>query len=462
MTVKKGQQLELCITDVAFGGKGLAKVDGFAVFVPQTIPGDRVLARVVKKKKNFAEARLIELIQDSADRISPPCPYSGVCGGCTWQFLKYEKQLAYKRQHVQESVEHLGSITGVPVHATLPSPLLFGYRNKMEFACSDRRWLMPDELGRADADTGFAIGLHVQGTFYKVLDIHACLLQPDFGNRILCAVRDFIRSSGVPVYNLRTHSGFWRFLVLRHSVAFDRWMVNIVTSEERTELVRPLADLLIRMSPQIASVVNNISARKAGIAVGEYERCLAGSPVIHERIGPFQFEVSSNSFFQTNTRGAQELYETVATYADLTGSETVLDLYSGTGTIPILLSRSAKEIVGMEIVEDAVADARRNCGYNDVSNCRFIGGDIRRSLSEIPIKPDVMIIDPPRVGMHEDVVRRILEIGPERMVYVSCNPATLARDLALMKGRYRVLEIQPVDMFPHTFHVESVTRLERI
>jgi len=461
MTVKKGQELELLITDVAFGGKGLAKVDGFAVFVPQTIPGDRVVARVVKKKKNFAEARLLELIQDSADRISPPCPYSGICGGCTWQFLKYEKQLAYKRQHVQESIEHIGSIKGVPVHATIPSPLIFGYRNKMEFSCSDRRWLMADELGLEDVDQGFALGLHVQGTFYKVLDIQACLLQPDFGNRILGIVRDFIRGSGVPAYSLKTHSGFWRFLVLRHSVAFDQWMVNIVTAEEKLDLVRPLADLLIRTSPEIVSVVNNVSGRKAGIAVGEYEQCIAGTPVLHDRLGLFQFEISSNSFFQTNTRGAKRLYETVKRYADLTGSETVIDLYSGTGTIPVFLSDSAREIVGLEIVEDAVADARRNCDGNDVSNCRFVAGDIRRSLSEISTKPDVMIIDPPRVGMHEEVVRRILEIGPERIVYVSCNPATLARDLAMMKDRYRVLEVQPVDMFPHTFHIESVAKLER-
>jgi 23S rRNA (uracil1939-C5)-methyltransferase len=461
MTVKKGQQLELKISEIAFGGKGLAKVDGFAVFVDQAVPLDLVTVRIIKKKKNYAEARIISLIEPSPFRINPPCIYSGFCGGCKWQFLRYDKQLEYKRQHVIDALEHIALIKGVPVHPAIPSNLIFGYRNKMEFSCSDRRWLLPDEMGREDIDTGFALGLHVPGTFHKVLDTRACLLHPAMGNDILDDVRTFMKNSDIPVYGLRSHSGFWRFLMLRHSVAYDQWMVNIITAAEDRETVMPLANLLMDKYPKIVSVINNITSRKAGVAIGEYEIPLAGMSCLRDKIGSFEFEISANSFFQTNTRGAECLYETVKNYAKLSGCETVVDLYSGTGTIAICLSDAAKEVIGMEIVESAVADANNNCRLNRVSNCRFVLGDIKNSLSQISSRPYVMIIDPPRAGMHKDVVKQVIEMNPARIVYVSCNPATMARDLGMIKENYRVLEIQPVDMFPHTYHIESVARLER-
>ncbi len=462
MKIKRGQQLELQVSNIAFGGKGLSKIDGFAVFVDQAVPTDRVVARIIKKRKNFAEARVLEILEPSPDRVVAPCPYSGTCGGCTWQFLTYEKQLQYKQQHVAESIEHIGLIQDVPVHEVIPSPLAFGYRNKMEFSCSDRRWLMQEEMGKEGIDTDFAIGLHVPGTFHKVLDTKACLLQPNLGNKILEDVRNFIKNSHVPVYGLKSHEGFWRFLVLRHSILYDRWMVNIVTAAEDREAVLPLAEILMEKYPSIVSIVNNITARKSGVAVGEYEIHLAGDTGLKEKIGPFVFEISSNSFFQTNTRGAERLYKIVKTFAALTGWEMVVDLYSGAGTIPVFLSDSAKEIIGIEISEGTVADAVRNCENNGITNCRFISGDIRESFSQLSGKVDVMVIDPPRAGMHKDVVRKVLEISPERIVYVSCNPATLARDLGMMKARYKAVEVQPVDMFPHTYHIESVAKLVRI
>jgi 23S rRNA (uracil1939-C5)-methyltransferase len=461
MTLKRGQEIELAIDTVAFGGRGMARVDGMAVFVDGAVPGDRVLARISRKKKNFAEARVLSLLTASPDRVQAPCPYSGYCGGCTWQFLDYGKQLEYKRQHVLESIDHIGGIREVAVHEAIASENVFGYRNKMEFSCSDRRWLMPDEMGNPTIDTDFALGLHVPGTFNKVLDNELCLLQPELGNRLLARVRDYIKASGVNVYGLKSHVGFWRFVMLRHSVAHDQWMVNLVTADNRPEIVAPLADSLRREFPQIVSVVNNISARKAAIAVGQTEHTLYGSRVLTDAIGSFSFEISANSFFQTNTRAAGRLYDTVAAYAGLTGSETVLDLYSGTGTIAISLSAMARSVLGIEIAESAVADAKNNCRINQVDNCRFVLGDIRTALDAVSHRPDVMIIDPPRVGMHPDVVDRVLELSPRRVIYVSCNPATLARDLALLKDRYRILEVQPVDMFPHTFHIESVARLMR-
>jgi len=461
MAVKKGQLIELDVTGIAFGGRGLARVNGLTVFVDQAVPGDRALARIIKKKRNYAEARVDTLLVPSDDRIAPPCSYSGFCGGCKWQFLDYTAQLEYKRQHVQEALEHIGLIHGVPVHPTISCEPVFGYRNKMEFSCADRRWLLPDEMDGDPVDKDFALGLHVPGTFYKVLDTQACLLQPDLGNQILADVRRYMRNSTAPVYGLRSHVGFWRFVVLRHSVAYDQWMVNLVTAQEDIKETGALAEHLIRQYPQIVAVVNNITARKAGVAIGEYEVPLAGASCLKDRIGSYEFEISANSFFQTNTRGAERLYTTAREYALLTGKETVFDLYSGTGTIAIFLSASADRIVGYEIVESAVTDAQKNARFNGIDNCSFVQGDIRTRLAETETCPDVMIIDPPRSGMHKDVVQTILDIAPERMVYVSCNPATLARDLALMKTSYTVAEVQPIDMFPHTYHVEAVARLEK-
>ena len=461
MKIKKGQLVELEISGIAFGGRGLARVNGLAVFVDGAVPLDLVIARIVKKKKHYAEARVYTLVRPSPHRIRADCMYSGFCGGCKWQFLTYEKQLEYKRQHVQESIERIGLIRDVPVHPTLSSPAMFGYRNKMEFSCSDRRWLLPDEMGKEGVEKGFALGLHVPGTFYKVLDTRSCLLQPELGNHILHDVRTFIKASGVPVYGLRTHTGFWRFLMLRHSVAYDRWMVNIITAKKDRGIVQPLAVQLMDKYPQIISVVNNITSRKAGIAVGEYEIGLSGLPCLTDKIGELEFEISANSFFQTNTLAAQRLYQTIKEYAGLSGRETVVDLYSGTGAIAICLAHGAKKVIGMEIVESAVADAVKNCEINGVSNCQFIVGDIKDGLSRITDRPEVMIIDPPRAGMHKDVVKGVLEMAPERIVYVSCNPATMARDMGLMTENYRVLEVQPVDMFPHTFHIESVARLDK-
>jgi len=315
-------------------------------------------------------------------------------------------------------------------------------------------------MGRV-VDVSFALGLHVPGTFHKVLDTRACLLQPEAGNRILNAVRTFMRASDRPVYGLRSHEGFWRFLMLRHSAAHDQWMVNIVTASEDRQAVMPLAEMIIEGFPEVVSVVNNITARCSGVAIGEREVHLAGKPVLTDRIGEFEFEISANSFFQTNTRGAQKLYETVNRCAALKGHESVLDLYCGTGTIAISLAKQAGEVIGLELVESAVNDARKNCRNNSIDNCRFILGDIKDTLGTIDAVPDLLVIDPPRAGMHKDVVKQVLRLGPEKIVYVSCNPATMARDILDLKDTYDVEEVQPVDLFPHTFHIESVARLTK-
>ena len=461
MTIKKGQIIELAVENIASGGRGVARLHGFVLFVRGGLPGDRVRARVVKKKKAFAEAVILDLLEPSADRAEAPCPYSGVCGGCQWQHVRYDRQLAYKKAHIEEAVTRIGALSGIPVRDVIPAEETFAYRNKMEFSFSDRRWLLTEEMEKGETDRDFALGLHVPGTYYKVLDIDRCLLQGDRGNEILRAVKSYVKGSGVPVYGLKSHLGFWRYLMLRRSFHLDEWMVNIVTSREGQEVLEPLAEDLCSRFDHISTVVNNINGRKASIALGEKEVILAGRGNLRDRIGPFTFQISANSFFQTNTLGAEALYNKVVEFAELRGSETVLDLYSGTGTIPIFLSGHAKEIVGMEIEESAVADAWKNCKANGVENCRFIPGDIRDQITQLRLKPDVLIIDPPRAGMHKDVLARVMEIAVEKVVYVSCNPATLARDLEIMSQEYEVSEIQPVDMFPQTYHIEAVAKLVR-
>lgn len=459
--LRKGDAVELEIEKMAFGGQGIARADGFVVFVRGAVPGDRVLARLYKKKKAFGEAKIEEILASSPDRIDPPCPYSGLCGGCQWQQLRYEKQIQYKREHVSECVERIGGLTGIEVQEVCPAEREFGYRNKMEFSFSDRRWLPPDQFREGQRTNEHALGLHVPGTFSKVIDIEACLLQHPEGNEILRFVRDFVKESGIPVYGLKSHEGFWRYLTLRRSVACGDWMVNIVTSEERPAWVQPLSEALADRFQRLKTVVNNVNRRAASIAVGEREIPLLGDGVITDRIGPYAFRISANSFFQTNSPGAGTLYEQVLAYAELTGAEAVLDLYSGTGTIPIFMSKGAKTVTGIEIAPSAVQDAWKNCRENGIDNCTFICGDAATSLSQVRERPDVLIVDPPRAGMHKDVLDQVLKLLPERVVYVSCNPSTLARDLAQMAPHYEVLEVKPFDLFPHTYHVETAVKLHR-
>jgi len=461
MSLRKGDVVELDIDKMAYGGLGVARVNEFVVFVRGAVPGDRIRGQVVKKKKRHAEARITELLEPSPDRVRAPCPYSGTCGGCQWQHVRYERQLAFKKEHIKEAMVHIGTLEDIPVRDAIPSEKQFAYRNKMEFSFSDRRWLLPEEMNQGEIDRGFALGLHVPGTFHKVIDVEACLLQQERGNEILREVKKYVKNSGIPVYGLRSHQGFWRFLTLRHSLNLNEWMVNLVTSEERQAVLAPLAELLCRRFDNIKTVINNINTRKASIALGEKEIVLSGEGTIQDMIGPFCFQISANSFFQTNSQSAEKLYEKVAEYAELKGPETVLDLYCGTGTIPIFLAGRSKAVIGMEIAKSAILDAQRNCSANGIHHCRFVLGDIRESLATLRLKPDVLIIDPPRAGMHKDVLPLVMELGAERVVYVSCNPASLARDMGQMCQDYEVVEIQPVDMFPHTYHVEAVAKLVR-
>ncbi len=457
--VKRNGEYTVYIEKLAFGGAGVARLNNYVIFVKETLPGETVRVRITKRKPAYAEARKLEIVQQSPLRQPAPCPYFDWCGGCTWQNMKYEDQLHHKHKIVEESLRHLGSLEAVNVFPVLASPREFAYRNKMEFSFSDRRWLIESELGDMSINRDFALGLHVPGTFDKIIDVSNCMLQSERANRVLQIVSDFSRKEGLAPYGIRSHQGFLRFLVLRESNFNGQLMVNIVTAYEQIEPLKKLAAQIFNQVDNIAGVVNNINSRPAQIAVGEKEILLKGLPFIQEKLGNFIFKISANSFFQTNTQQAELLYDKVLEYAGLEGSEIVWDLYAGTGTISLFLAQAAKEVVGFEMAESAVKDAAENMRQHNVSNARFVAGDLLHKLEETRPKPDMVVTDPPRAGMHEKVVRYLNTIRPRHIVYVSCNPTTLARDLAILSQKYRVEAVQPVDMFPQTYHIETVVKL---
>ncbi|RMH65589.1 MAG: 23S rRNA (uracil(1939)-C(5))-methyltransferase RlmD [Calditrichaeota bacterium] len=458
--VKKGHDYTVSIERLAFGGKGIARVDNYVLFVARALPGDVCRVRITKRKRQFGEARILEIESPSPMRRQAPCTYFDWCGGCTWQNMDYTHQLEQKTAIVREALRHPYDLGDVNVEDIIPADPHWGYRNKMEFSFADRKWLTPEDLSNPEISKDFALGLHVPGTFDKILDIDHCMLQSAEMNRVLNEVDNWSREKKLQPYGIRSHEGLLRFLVLRQSRSTGAIMVNIVTSRPAGEELMPLAEHLIRHIPQVAGVVNNVNARKAQIARGDQEILLAGQPVITDAIGPFEFEISANSFFQTNTLQAARLYETALAFAGLTGTETVWDLYCGAGTITLFLARKARKVVGFEIEESSIRDARANARRYDIRHVEWLAGDVRQHMARLQEQPDVLVTDPPRAGMHADVVQSILEARPRRIVYVSCNPATLARDLHLLKEKYTIRRVQPVDMFPQTYHIETVAQLD--
>ena len=468
--MKRGAVLDLTIDSLAFGGKGVARVNDYVIFVESALPGQVVRVEVRKSKKSFAEAKIVEIIQQSPHYANPVCEHFGECGGCLLQNLDYQAQLAHKQEQVADSLIRLGNLKSVTVEPTLPSPDLYFYRNKMEFSFSRQRWLSDQEIasGEVIERDGLFLGLHAKGFYEKVVDIQQCHLLSERSNKILSSVREFARQSGLPAYSTRDHNGFWRFLVIREGKNTGNLMVNIITAWHEPEIIERLAMVLWERLPQISSLVNNITGKKAAVAFGDKEILLAGDRMIRERIGKHEFEISANSFFQTNTRQAENLYNFTFEFTELSGDELVFDLYSGAGTIAIHVAEHAREVVGFEVIPSAIRDAHRNVEINNVTNCRFVTLDLKYLLANVESiiteygHPDVIIIDPPRAGMHSKTVRAISELSPQRIVHVSCNPTTLARDLSLLcEDHYQITKVQPVDMFPHTAHIEVVAQLKR-
>lgn len=455
----------LLITDVAAEGNALGRDGEMVVFVPFAAPGDVVDVQIEKKRKSYAMGRLARLVTPGDVRVAPRCEHFTVCGGCRWQHLPYDFQLRCKRQQVVDALERIAKVELPEIPAALGSENIWEYRNKMEYTFSNKLWLTRGQLesGEEFPDRD-AAGFHIPGAFDKVLDIRKCHLQDDLGNRLRLFVKNYGKEHSLPFYDLRNQNGFLRNMMIRIASTGDV-MVVIQFGEDRPDDIKGLLTALKEEFPQITSLMYVVNT-KVNDTLGDLDiELFAGQPYIEEEMDGLRFRIGPKSFYQTNSAQALRLYTVARDMAGFKGDELVYDLYTGTGTIANFIARRVRKVIGIEYVEDAIKDARINAGVNGLTNTEFFAGDMKDVLNDEFIaehgRPDVMIVDPPRAGMHQDVIDTILRAEPGVIVYVSCNPATQARDIALVDCKYRVEAVQPVDMFPHTAHVENVVRLVR-
>ena len=459
---------KVTITDVAAEGKAVAKVNELVIFVPYVVPGDVVDLQVKRKKNHYAEAVAVKFHEKSPLRTEPFCSHFGVCGGCKWQCLSYEEQLKYKQKQVFDNLTRIGKVELPEFRPILGSEKTRFYRNKLEFTFSNKRWLTEEEVKQdVKYDQMNAVGFHIPGAFDKVLAIDKCWLQDDISNQIRNAVRDYAYAHNFPFFDLRTQEGLLRNIMIRTSSTGELMVVLQckVTDDEGRRKMEEILQFMADSFPQITSlmyVINN----KCNDTIGDLDvEVFKGNDHIFEEMEGLRFKVGPKSFYQTNSEQAYNLYKVAREFAGLTGNELVYDLYTGTGTIANFVARQARKVVGIEYVPEAIEDAKVNSALNGIDNTLFYAGDMKDILTNDFIaehgRPDVIITDPPRAGMHNDVIDVILAAEPKRIVYVSCNPATQARDLQLLDGKYKVTAVQPVDMFPHTHNVENVVQLER-
>lgn len=458
----------ITITDYAAEGKALARVNELVVFVPFAVPGDVVDLQVRRKKHSYCEAEIIRFIKYSERRVKPFCQHFGICGGCKWQNIPYDEQLRMKQKQVYDQLTRIGKVNLPEFKQILGSVKTQGYRNKLEFGCSNRRWLTQDEIASGSDFTQMnAVGFHITGAFDKILPIEKCWLMDNLQNKIRNAIRDYAYEHDIVFYDIRRQCGLLRDIMVRNSDTGE-WMVLIQFHYEKDEdevIAKNLLQHIADSFPEITSLlyVNN---QKGNDTFNDLNiEVFKGNDYIYETMDGLTFKVGAKSFYQTNTKQAYHLYSVVRDFANLTGNELVYDLYTGTGTIANFVSRYAKRVIGIEYVPEAIEDAKINSEINNISNTLFFAGDMKDILTESFISengtPDIIITDPPRAGMHPDVVQTIIKTAPKRIVYVSCNPATQARDLSLLDNLYEVVAVQPVDMFPHTPHVENVVLLNR-
>lgn len=459
----------ITITDVAAEGKAIAKVDNLVIFVPYAVPGDVVDLQIKRKKHSYAEAEVVKVHQYSDKRVKPFCKHFGICGGCKWQCLSYEDQLFYKQKQVVDNLTRIGKVEIPEVSPILGSKHIKEYRNKLEFGFSNKKWLTQEEISSGQKfDNMDAVGFHIPGAFDKILDIDQCLLMSDINNRLRNSIREYAISHQLSFYDLRAQTGLLRNMMLRTSATGEIMLLMqfcIRTDEEQSQANQVLAHVHTNFL-EVTSLlwVNNL---KCNDTIGDLDiQTYAGTDYIYETMENLRFKVGPKSFYQTNTEQAYELYKVARNFAGLTGNELVYDLYTGTGTIANFVAKQARQVIGIEYVPEAIEDAKVNAQLNNLDNTLFYAGDMKDILNREFIEkhgtPDVIITDPPRAGMHTDVIDTILFASPQRIVYVSCNPATQARDLQLLSVAYQVKAVQPVDMFPQTHHVENVVLLEKI
>lgn len=455
------------IVDIAAEGKAIARLDNLVVFVPYVVPGDIVDLQLLRKRNKYAEARAVRFHRFSPHRREAFCRHFGVCGGCKWQVLPYQKQLEYKQRQVEDNLLRIGKVQVPSINPILGSAQTRFYRNKLEFTFSNRKWLTSEEISRGESFEDMdmnALGFHIPGMFDKVLDIETCWLQSDLSNEIRNFVRNYCVEHQFSFFDLKNQEGLMRNLIIRTTSTGDVMLI-VVFYEDEQGLREKLLRALEKKFPQIVSLMYVIN-QKANDTIADQQVLLwSGQEYIEERMEGLSFKISPKSFYQTNSLQAYELYREARRMAGLTGSELVYDLYTGTGTIANFVASKAHRVIGIEYVEDAIVDAKVNSEQNGITNTLFFAGDMKDVLTADFIqthgRPDVIITDPPRAGMHQDVIDVILKASPRRIVYVSCNPATQARDVALLDSDYKIKEVQPVDMFPHTHHVENIILLEK-
>lgn len=453
------------VIDISSEGKSIAKHEGLVVFIDGAVPGDIVDVMIHKKKSSFAEGKVHAIKKYSDERVTPKCEHFGTCGGCKWQNFSYKKQLEFKQKYVYDAFTRIGKLTFDEILPILGNANEYYYRNKLEFSFSNKKWLTNEQIANQEViENKNALGFHIPGLFDKVLDINNCYLQPEPSNSIRLALRDYALKNNLTFIDIRNKGGFLRTVMIR-TTSTGEIMVLVAVYDWLEKELFALLDHLKNTFPTITSLLYTHS-HKANDTLQDLEiKTYYGRDHIIEEMEGLKFKISAKSFYQTNSEQAFNLYKIAREFAQLTGSEVVYDLYTGTGTIANFVARFAKKVVGVEYVQDSIKDAFENSKNNSINNTSFFAGDMKDVLNDAFIAkngiPDVIITDPPRAGMHEDVVKVILKVAPERIVYVSCNPSTQARDLALMEGQYKIVKIQPVDMFPQTAHVENVVLLQR-
>lgn len=455
------------IIDIAAEGKAIAKIENMVIFVPFVIPGDVVDLQLNRRKKNYAEGKVLRFHKYSDKRTEAFCEHFGVCGGCKWQILPYDEQIRFKQKQVSDNLMRIAKVDLPEIMPILGSEKTTFYRNKLEFTFSNKKWLTQEQLNEGvsfDEMNMDALGFHIPGCFDKVLDIHKCWLQDDISNQIRNFIRDYCHKKSYSFFDLRNRGGLMRNIIVRTSTTGELMLI-VVFYENCREKREDLLTAIANQFPQITSLLYIINEKANDTITDQIVLNWKGNDYIFEEMEGLQFKIGPKSFYQTNSEQAYNLYKITRDFAGLTGNELVYDLYTGTGTIANFVAKQAKKVVGIEYVEDAIEDAKVNSSINEIKNTLFFAGDMKDILTQDFInehgRPDVIITDPPRAGMHEDVVNVILFAEPKRIVYVSCNPATQARDLALLDAKYKVIKVQPVDMFPHTHHVENVVMLEK-
>jgi 23S rRNA (uracil1939-C5)-methyltransferase len=453
---------DITIIDIAEEGKGIGKADEFVLFIEKAVPGDIADVQVYRSKKNFGEAKIINIKKPSEHRVTPFCSHFGTCGGCKWQHMTYDAQLQFKQKSVADALSRLGKIDVSGIMPIVPSPEDRYYRNKLEFTFSNKRWLYDGESRDDDSLNMNALGFHIPGRFDKILDVEHCYLQADPSNDIRNRIDEFAKQNGYTYYDLRNHSGNLRNLIIRTSSTGELMVIVVFAYADKDE-VGKLMSFVEAEFPQITSLLYILNEKKNDTIFDQEVFAWKGPEYIHEEMLGIKFRIGPKSFYQTNSIQALRLYEITRDFAEFKGDELVYDLYTGAGTIANFVAANVKEVVGVEYVPSAIEDAKINSAINNINNTKFYAGDMKDVLSAEFVlehgKPDVIITDPPRAGMHADVVARLMEIEAEKIVYVSCNAATQARDLLVLKEKYDTVKIQPVDMFPHTQHVENVVLL---